>query len=196
MSIDFLRPILGDDLFAQVSEKLATESGINLVNVADGSYVPKTKFDAERTKKQDLETKITDLTAQLGESNQKLEAMDSLNQQITKLTQDVADRDGKIASLSDDYDIKDVIRAANARDVDLVFGLLDRSKITRKDGKIKGAEEQIKALQENKSFLFGVDEKPSSRGGFDGRQDILEAGEGAGSNSAVNNAIRQMAGRA
>lgn len=196
MSIDFLRPILGDDLFAQVSEKLATESGINLVNVADGSYVPKAKFDTERTKKQELENKVTALTNQLGESNTKLEAMDALNQQITKLTQDVADRDGKIAALGEDYTIKDVIRSAKARDVDLVFGLLDRGKITTKNGKLSGVDEQIKALKESKSFLFDGEEKHQGRGGFDGHQDIMGTDDGESSNSAVNNAIRQMAGRA
>lgn len=197
MNIDFLRPVLGDELFSQVSAKLEGATGINLVNVADGSYVPKAKFDAERTKKQELEGQVESLNDMLGESNQKLEALDSLNQRITQLTQDVADRDGKIANLNREYVIKDALRAAKVRDVDIVFGLLDKDKITTsKDGKLKGADEQISALKENKSFLFESDEKPKNNGGFGGHQDILGGEGGESTNAAVNDAIRHMAGRA
>ena len=197
MNIDFLKPYLGDELFSQVTEKLDGVSGLTLANIADGSYVPKSKFDNERNKNQTLASQLTELNDQLSAANEKIGTLDSLNQQISQLTQDVADRDGKIASLSLDYDIKDALRAAKVKDVDIVFGLLDKGKITTaKDGKLKGADEQISALKQSKSFLFETDEKPGgSRGGFDGRQDILGSGTGEGSNSAVNNAIRQMAGR-
>lgn len=195
MSIDFLKPVLGDDLFAQVSEKLSGATGITLANIADGSYVPKAKFDDERTKAKNLTTQVNDLTQQLADAQKNAGDVDALNQQITKLTQDVTDRDNKLASLSTDYDIKDALRAAKARDVDIVFGLLDRSKITSKDGKLNGVDDQIKAIRESKGFLFESDEKPANRAGFGGQQDIIGGGESAGANSAVNNAIRAMTGR-
>lgn len=194
MNIDFLKPVLGDDLFAQVSEKLSGATGITLANIADGSYVPKAKFDEERTKAKNLTTRVNDLTQQLADAQKTAGDVDALNQQITKLTQDVADRDNKLASLSTDYDIKDALRAAKARDVDIVFGLLDRSKITSKDGKLSGVDEQVKAIRESKGFLFESDEKPAGRAGFGGQQDIIGGGT-EGSNSAVNNAIRAMTGR-
>ena len=127
MSIDFLKPVLGDELFTQVSDKLSGATGITLANIADGSYVPKAKFDDERTKAKNLTTQVNDLTQQLADAQKNAGDVDALNQQITKLTQDVTDRDNKLASLSTDYDIKDALRAAKARDVDIVFGLLDRS---------------------------------------------------------------------
>lgn len=196
MSIDFLKPVLGDELFTQVSDKLSGATGITLANIADGSYVPKAKFDEERTKAKNLTTQVNDLTQQLADAQKNAGDVDALNQQITKLTQDVTDRDNKLASLSTDYDIKDALRAAKARDVDIVFGLLDRSKITSKDGKLSGVDEQVKAIRESKGFLFESDEKPAGRAGFGGQQDIIGGGESAGANSAVNNAIRAMAGRA
>lgn len=194
MSIDFLKPVLGDELFTQVSDKLSGATGITLANIADGSYVPKAKFDDERTKAKNLTTQVNDLTQQLADAQKNAGDVDALNQQITKLTQDVADRDNKLASLSTDYDIKDALRAAHARDVDIVFGLLDRSKITSKDGKLSGVDEQVKAIRESKGFLFESDEKPAGRAGFGGQQDIIGSGT-EGSNSAVNNAIRAMTGR-
>ena len=194
MSIDFLKPVLGDELFTQVSDKLSGATGITLANIADGTYVPKAKFDDERTKAKNLATQVNDLTQQLADAQKNAGDVDALNQQITKLTQDVTDRDNKLASLSTDYDIKDALRAAKARDVDIVFGLLDRSKITSKDGKLSGVDEQVKAIRESKGFLFESDEKPAGRAGFSGQQDIIGGGT-ENSNSAVNNAIRAMTGR-
>lgn len=196
MSIDFLKPVLGDELFAQVAEKLNDASGITLANIADGSYVPKAKYDEDHTKIKSLNAQVSDLTSKLVDAQKAAGAADALNQQISKLTQDVADRDSKIASLSTDYDIKDALRAAKARDVDIVFGLLDRGKITTKDGKLLGADEQIKAIRESKGFLFDDGDNPGGRAGFGGQQDIIGAGgDGGNTNTAVNNAIRAMAGR-
>lgn len=195
MSIDFLKPVLGDDLFQQVNDKLANATGITLANIADGSYIPKAKYDEERNKAKNLTTQVNTLTTQLNEANQKAGSVDELNAKITQLTQDVTDRDAKLASLSTDYDIKDALRAAKARDVDIVFGLLDRSKITSKDGKLLGADEQIKAIRDSKGFLFEDEKQPASRGGFGGQQDIIGGNGSESNNSAVNNAIRAMAGK-
>lgn len=195
MSLDFLRPHLGEELFAQVTAKLEGVSGLTLANISDGSYIPKAKFDDERTKVKNLTAQVNDLTQQLTDAQKNAGDIDALNQRITQLTQDVADRDGKLASLSLDYDIKDAARAAKARDVDIVVGLLDKSKITKKDGKLSGVEEQFKALRESKGFLFEPEQGGSNRGGFDGRQDILGGNDGKTTNAAVNDAIRQMAGR-
>lgn len=195
MSIDFLKPVFGDELFAQVSEKLNGATGITLANVADGSYVPKAKYDEDHSKVKDLTKQVNDLTTQLAAAQKAAGDADALNQQITKLTQDVADRDSKLAALSTDYDIKDALRAAKARDVDIVFGLLDRSKITSKDGKLLGADEQIKAIRESKGFLFDSDEKPNGRAGFSGKQDIIGGNPSETTNAAVNNALRAMAGK-
>lgn len=195
MSIDFLKPVLGDELFAQVSEKLNNATGITLANIADGSYVPKQKFDDERTKAKNLTTQVSDLSAKLEAAQKNAGDVDALNQQIAKLTQDVAERDTKLSTLSTDYDIKNALRTAKARDVDIVFGLLDRSKITSKDGKLNGVDEQIKALRENKGFLFDSDDKPADRGGFGGKQDIIGGNPSETTNAAVNNALRAMAGK-
>ena len=196
MPIDFLRPVLGDELFAQVAEKLNGATGITLVNSADGSFVPKAKYDEDHNKVKDLTTQIADLTAQLATAQKNLGSIAELNEKVTQLSKDVADRDTRLASLSTDYEIKDALRAAKARDVDIVFGLLDRGKITKKDGKLLGADEQIQAIRNAKGFLFEGDEK-QGRAGFSGQQDIIGANAGGeNTNAAVNGAIRQMAGRA
>ena len=55
---DYLKPILGDDLFGQFAEKMSSAEGVNLANIADGSYIPKAKFDEERNANKQYKTQI------------------------------------------------------------------------------------------------------------------------------------------
>lgn len=210
MALEFLEQALGEELYQQVCEKLDGVTGITLANIADGSYIPKAKFDEERAKTRkathdvnelaaklnEANTKIDDVTAQLSEANARVANVNSLNAQIAKLSKDVTDRDNRLSTLSMDYDIKDALRAAKVRDVDIVFSLLDRDKISAgKDGKLEGVEDQLKAIKERRAFLFEEEDKAAKRGGFSGQQDIISGQNSDNANSVVNDAIRAMAGR-
>ena len=66
-----------------------------------------------------------------------------------------------------EFATREKLRESNALDVDIVFNLLDKTKITfGDDGKLNGLEDQVKALQEGKSFLFGKEDNstPGERG--------------------------------
>lgn len=191
MNNSFLKPILGDELFAQVSEKL-TAAGITLINAADGSYIPKGKFDEKVNELRTQAQQITTLQTQLAEEQKKTGSIDGLNQQITKLTADVAQRDASIQSMALKYDVKDALRGMNARNADVILPLLNMDGIKRgADGKtITGLLEQVEALKKSDAYLF--DAQPGSRGGFNGSQDT---GAGGGPNAAMNAAIRSMSGR-
>ena len=197
MNLDFLKPYLGDELFAQVSTALA-KSGLNIVNIADGSYIPKAKFDEKLTKIDQLNADLATAQQQIKDEQAKNATVNDLQGKVTQLTADLAARDQQIAGMTMDYDIKDAVRASKPKDLDIVFGLLDRSKISKGDsGKLTGIDEQITALKESKGFLFESDKPDQGRGGFGGHQDILGGGgKDESTNAAVNNAIRQMAGRA
>ncbi len=191
MNIKFLKPILGDDLFAQVSEKLSSATGIDLVNAADGTHIPKGKFDEKLEEIRNLTQQVTTLQTQLNEANQKVGSIDGLNQQITKLTGDVAQRDATIQSLTLKYDVKDALRGMNAKNPDVVLPLLNMETIKRgADGKLTGLLEQVEGLKQKDGYLF--DSQPGSRGGFNGGQDT---GGDNSPNAAMNAAIRGMAGR-
>lgn len=191
MDLTFLKPFLGDDLYTQVEEKLQNATGLTLANIADGSYIPKDKFDAERNRVKTLTTQVTDLTSQLNDAKAASGNVDTLNAQITQLKADIADRDGKIASIGKEYRIKDALRGMKARNVDVIMPLLHQDKITEKDGKLEGLTEQIDSLKKSDSYLF--DDDQGGNGGFDGGQNL--GGSGGGDNSAVNAAIRAAAGR-
>ena len=103
MNYDYLKPILGDELFAQFTEKMSGTTGVTLVNTADGSYIPKAKFDDTNNKVKTLNQQIATLTAQLQEAQQHSGDTAALNAKIEQLTADVAARDEQIAKIGLQY---------------------------------------------------------------------------------------------
>lgn len=192
MNIDFLKPILGDELFQQVSEKLSAASGIDLINVADGSYIPKEKLDEKIKALRDQAQQMTALQNQLAEAQKQAGTVDGLNQQIAKLNGDLSARDATIQGMALKYDVKDALRGMSARNADVILPLLNMEAIKRgADGKLTGLQEQVAALKKSDAYLF--DAQPGSRGGFSGGQDT--GGGDSSPNAAMNAAIRSMSGR-
>ena len=85
-NFDYLKPVLGEELFTQFTEKMANANGITLVNVSDGSYVPKAKFDTEIAAKKQYSGQVAELSKQQA----------TLEQQIKELTEklDAAQAEG------------------------------------------------------------------------------------------------------
>lgn len=65
-----------------------------------------------------------------------------------------SDSETKLAEQQKDFAIKLALKEANALDEEIVLGQLDKDTIKVVDGKLQGFEEQLKGLQESKSFLF------------------------------------------
>lgn len=191
MSYDFLKPVLGDELFAQFDEKVKGASGITLANVADGSYIPKAKFDEVNGKLKTANASVSTLTAQLDAEKQKSGDADALNQKIAQLTSDVAARDAEIARIGMSYRIKDALRGLNVRNADVVMPLLKLDKITEQDGKLVGLDEQVEEIKKTDGYLFS-DAHPQ-RLGFGGA--LGGNGESGPSSANANAAIRMAAGR-
>lgn len=79
-----LQDVLGNDLYAQVEEKLkGHEKDFKLANLADGQYVSKAKYDADLQAK---DTRITELADQV----KKFDGVD-----VKKLQSDVTDWEKK-----------------------------------------------------------------------------------------------------
>ena len=190
-NFDFLKPALGDELFDQVKEKLESAKGITLVNTADGSYVPKAKLDEERNISKGYKTQIDELNGKLTQLQESVTDSEALKSQITQLQSDIATKDAAMKQQQLQYTIKDTIRGSKAKNVDIVLKMLDLSKITESNGKLYGLEEQIKGLKDSDGYLFEAEADPN--GGVDPHHD--PGGTKPGSNQAVNDMIRQAAGR-
>ena len=70
-----------------------------------------------------------------------------------------------------EFATREKLREAKAKDSDIVFGLLDRSKIAfGEDGKLTGLDEQLESLTKDKSFLFDVDDSEGGSGSGTGEK--------------------------
>lgn len=83
-----------------------------------------------------------------------------------------AEIDKAVNAVKLEYAVKAQLKEANARDVDLVFGLLDHEKLSFNDkGTLEGLDDQIKSLTASKDFLFetapGGTGKEGGSGGSD-----------------------------
>lgn len=74
MDLTMLKTHLGDELYAQVEEKLGGLDGFRVIATNDGSWVPKSRIEEETAKARELRTTVNGLTKELNEAKQQLEA--------------------------------------------------------------------------------------------------------------------------
>lgn len=193
MDVTMLKTHLGDELYAQVEEKVGTLEGFTIIATNDGSWLPKSKLDSEIQKRKDLQSTINTLTKDLNEANAKVTASGTLQAQVDQLTKDLTERDSQIASMKRSGKIRDLLAKANAKDVAVIEKLLDDSKISEDDkGELKGVTEQVEELKKSSPYLFG--DVQNNRGGFGDNKNHDHKMQ-TGSNADVNAAIRAAAGR-
>lgn len=197
MNIDILKPLLSDELFAQLTAALEEKGkDLLLANIAGGEYIPKAKFDEKLAQIKQLTADLDAKGKLIEESGEKLKTVDGLQQQIDQLTKALADKDSELKGVTLEQKIKDTIRGAKAKNPDVVLHLLKRDQITQTDdGKVQGLTEQLDALKKGDPYLFEEAPKPAPRGGFSGHQDILPGEGGKPTNADVNSALRAAAGR-
>lgn len=127
--------------------------------------------ESHKSKQTELKESLDELQKQLDNRNKdlkdlkkKAEGSDELKTQLadleTKYNQDKADFDAKLKETQLSSALK-LALAGKVHDADLVTGLIDKTKIELgEDGNVtKGLDEQIKTLQESKSFLFVPENK-------------------------------------
>ncbi|WP_142414398.1 phage scaffolding protein [Hathewaya massiliensis] len=139
--------------------------------------VPKDKYNEVSEAKKQLETDIKERDIQLETLKKSTGDNAELQKQIETLQADNKKKDEEYQAQLKDLQISNAIKLAiadKAQDAELVSGLFDKSKlILGDDGKITGLEDQLKNLQESKSFLFKQEEKnqetqPGFKVGADG----------------------------
>lgn len=162
MNLEFLKAILGDDLFDQFVEKLNAYNGdeankdkqIKLANLTDGGYVSKDKYT-------DLETTLTGKQSELEKANGLIEELKKgagkdteLQQKISGYEAQVADLQAENKRLKAENALKFALIEAGATDVDYVFyKASEKLKADGKtidlgeDGKVKGVDDLITGLK-------------------------------------------------
>lgn len=137
-------------------EKAAGEHKAKFVDLSEGSYVDKGKFDGKAAELKTANDTITDLQG-------KVKAFDGVD--IEKLKQDVKDAqvkyDTDIGTLKKSSAVNLALMGAKARDVKAVLPFVNMDAVTVDGDKVLGLDEQVHNLKADKAFLF-EDEKPDA----------------------------------
>lgn len=185
-----LKELLGEELYNQVISKLGDKHKIAIVS--DGNWIPKDKFNEVNEAKKQAEEAINERDKQLADLKKAAEGNEELKKQIEELqkqNKEAAEQyETKIRDMAVTTAIKLAV-AGDAHDPDLVATLLDKSKIELDDaGNVKGGlDEQVKALRENKAFLFVQENNGGSQFQFRGAKPP-ESGSGSGSGGSNDKA--------
>lgn len=193
--MEFLKEILGEDLFNQVktkvssyNEKVDKDKKISIANVNGGEFIAKTKYDQLKT---DLDnTKISLDTAKTTITDLKKNNGDNAD-----LQQKVSDYEAKIANLETtnkaeknkmlkEIAIKDALYAEKAKHPELLISKFDLSKIIldeKGENVISGIEEQMKSNKETYKDLFGETEQQGGAYHY-----IPNGGENKGNSGATD----------
>ena len=152
--MEFLKDVLGIDLYNQVAEALkGHEKDIKLANLATGDYVSKMKYDADL---QSRDTRIQELTNEVKE-------FDGVD--IKKLQSDV---DAWKSKYDEDIEAERIaskvqlaVAKSGTRSEKALIGMLDFDQIkTNDNGEIEGLDEQIAAIKKDNDFLFIAEPAP------------------------------------
>lgn len=158
--MEFLKEILGEELYAQVAAKLEGNDSVKLANLATGEYVSKSKYVDELAVKDKRIQELADTIKNFEGVDVKQLQADVENWKI-KYNQD-------LESARLDSAIQLAIAKSGTLSEKALMGLLDKDKIKfDKDGKLTGLDEQIEAIKKEDSFLFKAAEPNEPKKGND-----------------------------
>jgi hypothetical protein len=158
--MDFLKEILGEDLFAQVAEKINAHNGneankenqIKIGNLGGGDYVSKAKHDALQAL---FDSKDQELTAANGliEGFQKSQKdNEAVQGQITAYKDQVAQLQEQLKQTQIDSGLKIALMEAGGTELDFLIWKAKNENGGKplelgEDGKIKGIDDMISGLK-------------------------------------------------
>lgn len=154
-NMDWLKEILGEELFNKFVEKINAHNGdeknkkIKIANLETGEYIGKGKYEA-------LETEHNSKIAELNAANKMIEDFKKANKgneemqgKILAYEKQVADLNAQLATAKLESAIKVGLLEAKASDIDYMsFKLKSEGELTLDEhGKIKGWDEKIASLK-------------------------------------------------
>jgi len=129
-------------------------------------FIPKDKYNEVAEAKKKLEADIAERDKQLEDLKKAAGASEELKKQIETLQADnkkaSEEWQAKMAQMQLDFAIEKALAAAKAKNPKAVKALLDLEKVKLDGDKLLGLDDQIKALQQSDSYLFGDSGKVGS----------------------------------
>ena len=129
-------------------------------------FIPKDKYNEVAEAKKKLEADIAERDKQLEDLKKAAGTSEELKKQIEQLqaeNQKAAEEwQAKMAQMQLDFAIEKALAAAKAKNAKAVKALLDMEKVKLDGDKLLGLDDQLKALQQSDSYLFGESGKVGS----------------------------------
>ncbi len=171
--MEFLKEILGEDLYEQVktkvssfNEKAEKDKKVSIVNVNNGDFVAKTRYDQ-------LQTDLDNTKTSLETANNTIKDLKKSNGDNVDLQAKIANYESEKANLEKAHKetteklikesaIKDALYNEKAKHPELLLGKFDLSKILldeKGEKVVSGIEEQMKSNKETYKDLFGEEQE-------------------------------------
>ena len=173
MNLEFLKGILGDELYKQISEKITAYNGdeankdkqIKLANLTEGGYVSKDKYstlETDHNSKLDELKKANELIKQLKKSAGNDE---DVQNKIKDYEQQIRDLQAENLQIRTENALKFALSQAGGSDIDyLVFKAKEKGEIKLgDDGKIKNESDLITGLKTQLPNMFADSKKDEDK---------------------------------
>lgn len=163
--MDFLKTVLGDELFQTVSQKVNDfnsanpDNAVKIANLSSGEYVSSNKHKELETEANGYKTQLEQLSGEIKKlKDNAANGGDEIRQQLGELQQKY-DNDTKnlketIDNLKFDSALDSCISQSGAKSIKALKGVLDMEKISFENGAIKGFDEQLENLKKEYDYLF------------------------------------------
>lgn len=192
--LETLKAKLDPEIFGKVEEALGDDFNYDLV--------PRSRLNKVIKQRNDLKTEVEDLRSQVTNKGDDDDDDDDISKQ-SRTTKGKKDKDGGVktytqeeleaeiqknqAALQLKQTVIGKLTEKGALDADLVYSLLDHTKIARNDkGEVTGLDDQLTEMTKSKGFLF-KDDVPGGTG-KDGN------GAGSGNPTALDSALDSIFG--
>ena len=184
--MDFLKGVLGDDLYTQVAEKINAHNGneankdsqIKLANLGGGEYVGKAKYDALQALLDGKGAELDKANGLIGELKKAAKGDETLQGKITAYEGQIQTLQQQLAQTQVESALKIALLEAGGTDIDyLMFKAQHRDGgkplEMGDDGKIKGVDDLINGLKTQLPAQF----KQSKPGGVKVEANPLPSGD-------------------
>ncbi len=169
--MEFLKQILGDDLYSQVESKVNSYNSdeknknnqVKIVNLSEGNYVGKDKFDTK-------ETEITDLKQQLNNANKQIDDFKEMDIDSIKKTADEykqkfeqaqKEADTKIKEMQYNSDLTEYMKTLKINDevhAENLKKMIKDKKLPFENGKLIGGDDVVNMYKEKYPSVFKNEE--------------------------------------
>ena len=190
--MDFLKVILGDDLYAQFEAKINEHNGneanktnqIKIGNLGGGEYVSKGKYSTLEAENQTNATKLAEANKLIAQLQKAAKGDEALQGQVTAYQTRVQALETELAQTKLENEMRMGLLAAGAKtdDIDyLMFKLKQQGELALdENGKIKGWDEKLSTIKTQQPKYFDT-----AGDGGDGYQPVDGSGLPKGNPNAT-----------